>query len=170
MVTHTAVLPNEPDTLSPWLAKAAPQPDTAADLWRLNPALPRRLLCGIVFDVVLCSQALAEAAYRILAQYEQPLGPALVLPSLGAAAVFVPPGTDARWPELITASQWPEQTPHPACLGQGHAIRIPALASGGAATATRWLQLPEVPDGFPPHLTSPVPLARYGSRTSCGEL
>ncbi|WP_329217034.1 hypothetical protein OG352_13760 [Streptomyces sp. NBC_01485] len=159
MVTPMATPLMEADVLSAWLAKAAPHPDLAADVWRLRPTLPRRLHCGVVFDVVLCHRILVEAAYRILAGYEQPLGPALILPQLDAGAILVPRGTDARWPELIAATQWPERVSRPACLGNGHAIQVPAPAPA-SASSVGWLQEPEVSDEFPPHLTSPVPLAR----------
>lgn len=151
--------PLEDEVMTAWLAKAAPMRSAAVDMWRLNPARPRRLLCGIVFDIVVCRHVLVEGAYRLLDQYEQPLGPALVLPALGLAAVLVPKGTDTKWSALVEATQWPDGISRPTCLGEGHAIQVPAPKSGGTS-ATRWLQPPEVTAGFPPHLTNPVPLAR----------
>ncbi|MFI2790867.1 hypothetical protein ACH5A0_34425, partial [Kitasatospora sp. NPDC018614] len=83
----------ESTALSVWFSTATPCPDTAASLWQENPHLPRRLECGVTFDVVLADRQLIEAAYRLLAQYEQPLGPAVRFTSLRSAAVLVPNGT-----------------------------------------------------------------------------
>ncbi|MFI0912457.1 hypothetical protein [Streptomyces abikoensis] len=108
--------------------------------------------------MVLCRQPLAETAYRFLDLYEQPVGPAVVIPPLMTAAVFVPAGTEDRWPALL-ASQWPDDVPRPSCLGRQHAIQVPPPAFSPSSPA-RWLIPPEIEIGFPPHLTSPVPLAR----------
>jgi hypothetical protein len=148
--------------VSKWFSLAAPYPGMASGLWQENPHLPRRLACGVTFDIVLAGLPLIESAYRLLARYEQPLGPAVTFTNLRSAAVLVPLGTSARWPGLMSASQWPERVPRPACLGLNHAILIPALAPRPTAGLVRWLVPPddEQTIGGTPLLTSPVPLAR----------
>ncbi|CAM5312681.1 hypothetical protein [Streptomyces abikoensis] len=149
----------EDSVASSWLAQAAVDPRAAPSVWAMNPTQPRRLLCGVLFDVVLCRQPLAEIAYRFLDLYEQPVGPAVVIPALITAAVFVPAGTEDRWPVLMESAQWPPSAPRPTCLGRQHAIRVPPL-SRASASAAQWLEPPEVEEGFPPYLTGPVQLAR----------
>ncbi|MEU0942298.1 hypothetical protein ABZ379_05795 [Streptomyces canus] len=152
----------EHELVSAWLSAATGHPETATTLWRENPHLPRRLRCGLTFDIVLADRSLIEAAYRLLDQYEQPLGPAVVFTNLRSAAVLVPRGTGAGWSGLMAASQWPARSPRPACLGEGHAIRVPALAPRPTSGFVRWLVSPdgEQSVGGTPLLTSPAPLAR----------
>ncbi|MFM9647779.1 hypothetical protein ACKI1S_16725 [Streptomyces galilaeus] len=152
----------EHETVSAWFSAATAHPETATALWHENPHLPRRLGCGLTFDIVLSDRSLIEAAYRLLDQYEQPLGPAVLFSNLRHAAVLVPRGTGAGWYGLMAASQWPERLPRPACLGEGHAILVPALVPRPTFGLVRWLVPPdgEQSVGGVPLLTSPVPLAR----------
>jgi hypothetical protein len=152
----------ESERLSAWFAAAAPEPAHAVGLWRLNPHLPRRLLSGITFDVVLADRPLVELAYRILRRYQQPLGPAVLFAGLSSAAVLVPHGTEARWSDLVANSSWPERLSRPICLGRGHTIQVPALSPRLADVAARWLEQPDenLATGRGPLLTSPAPLAR----------
>ncbi|MGC4916352.1 hypothetical protein [Streptomyces albogriseolus] len=152
----------ESTALSVWFSMATPCPDTSASKWQENPHLPRRLTCGVTFDVVLADRLLIEAAYRLLAQYEQPLGPAVKFTSLRSAAVLVPSGTVESWSSLMAASQWPGGFPRPACLGKGHAILVPAPAARLATGVAQWLVRPDDEQviGGAPLLTSPSPLAR----------
>lgn len=152
----------ESAALSVWFSAAAPCPAAATALWQTNPHLPRRLECGVTFDIVLADRQLIEAAFRLLAQYEQPLGPAVRFTSLRSAAVLVPCGTSGSWNSLIAASQWPGRLFRPACLGQGHAILVPAPAPRSGAGVARWLVPPDDEQviGGTPLLTSPAPLAR----------
>ncbi|MFI0219091.1 hypothetical protein [Streptomyces lydicus] len=159
METHEIA---ESAAVSAWLSAATVHPAASADLWQENPHIPRRLLCGVTFDIVLADRQLIETAYQLLAQYEQPLGPALTFVNLRSAAVLVPPGTTVRWNGLVAASQWSERLPRPACLGTGHAILVPALAPQPTAGHVHWLISPDNEQGIggAPLLTSPVPLAR----------
>ncbi|GAA1004161.1 hypothetical protein QEP66_16735 [Streptomyces sp. LB8] len=125
--------------MSAWFSAATPYPDTSVSLWRNNPHLPRRLACGVTFGIVPAGRSLIESAYRLLARYEQPLGPAVTFTNIRSAAVLVPRGTSGRWPGLMTAAQWPERVSQPACLGRGHATLIPALAPRPTAGLVRWL-------------------------------
>ncbi len=152
----------ESTALSVWFSTATPCPDTAASWWQENPHLPRRLKCGVTFDVVMADRQLIEAAYRLLDQYEQPLGPAVRFTSLRSAAVLVPSGTVESWSSLVAASQWPSGLPRPACLGLGHAILVPAPAPRLATGVAQWLVPPDEEQaiGGAPLLTSPAPLAR----------
>ena len=150
----------EVEALSAWFATATPDPDLAVSLWRENPHLPRRLQCGVTFDIVMADRSLISTAYRLLAQYEQPLGPAVAFTNLRSAAVLVPAGTAPRWNGLMATAQWPERRPRPACLSVGHVILVPAPQPAGLLA--QWLQPPddEQAIGGTPLLTSPVPLAR----------
>ncbi|MET7573374.1 hypothetical protein ABZT04_33490 [Streptomyces sp. NPDC005492] len=150
----------EAEALSAWFATATPKPETAVSLWRENPHLPRRLKCGVTFDVVMADRSLIKKAYGLLAQYEQPLGPAVLFTSLRSAAVLVPVGTALRWNGLMATAQWPERRPRPACLSDGHMIIVPAPRPAGLLA--QWLEPPddEQAIGGTPLLTSPVPLAR----------
>lgn len=152
----------ESAALSVWFSAATPCPATSAGLWRTNPHLPRRLECGVTFDIVLADRHLIEAAYRLLAQYEQPLGPAVEFTSLRSGAVLVPCGTGESWSSLMAASQWPGRLPRPACLGKGHAILVPAPAPRSETGVAQWLVPPDDEQvvGGAPLLTSPAPLAR----------
>ena len=152
----------ESAALSVWFSAATPCPATSTGLWRTNPYLPRRLECGVTFDIVLADRHLIEAAYRLLAEYEQPLGPAVAFTSLRSAAVRVPCGTSESWSSLMAASQWPGRLPRPACLGERHAILVPAPAPRSGAGVARWLVPPDDEQviGGTPLLTSPAPLAR----------
>lgn len=152
----------EHEIVSAWLSAATGHPETATALWHENPHLPRRLGCGKAFDIVLADRSLVEATYRLLDQYEQPLGPAVVFTSLRSAAVLVPRGTEAVWYGLMAASQWPDRLPRPACLGEGHAILVPALVPWPTSRTVRWLVPPDGQQsvGGTPLLTSPAPLAR----------
>ncbi|WP_326595900.1 hypothetical protein [Streptomyces sp. NBC_01803] len=157
MVMHT-VPPPEDQALTTCLARAASV--LGADgVWAENPVVPRRLRCGITFDAVVCDLSLIETAYRLLDRYEQQLGPAFVVPSFPVGALLVPVGVEARWPDMVAATQWPARAPHPVCLGRGQMIEVPAPAAT-AASLTRWLRQPEFLFGLPPHLTSPIQLAR----------
>ncbi|MFJ2217661.1 hypothetical protein ACIQVO_37460 [Streptomyces sp. NPDC101062] len=160
METRAAPL-GESERLSAWLAIAAPDPALAAEQWRQNPRLPRRIQCGITFDVVLADRGLLKSAYEILHRYRQPLGPAVIFEYLREGAVLVPRGTAARWRALVGASAWPERMARPVCLGLGHAIRVPAVESVRAADV-RWLVAPDMnlPIGPGPLLTGPAQLAR----------
>ncbi|QOV40180.1 hypothetical protein IM697_18330 [Streptomyces ferrugineus] len=150
----------EVEALSAWFATATPDPDLAVSLWRENAHLPRRLQCGMAFDIVMADRSLISTAYRLLAQYEQPLGPAVLFTSLRSAAVLVPVGTALRWNSLMATAQWPERRPRPACLSAGHVILVPAPRPAGLLA--QWLEPPddEQAIGGAPLLTSPVPLAR----------
>ncbi|MEV7885131.1 hypothetical protein ACWD3I_25600 [Streptomyces sp. NPDC002817] len=152
----------EHEIVSAWLSAATSHPEAATALWHENPHLPRRLRGGMTFDIVLADRSLIHAAYRLLNQYEQPLGPAVVFTNLRSAAVLVPRGTGACWYSLMAASQWPDRLPRPACLGEGHAILVPALAPRPTSGIVRWLVPPdgEQSVGGTPLLTSPAPLAR----------
>ncbi|MEU9167668.1 hypothetical protein AB0D34_07695 [Streptomyces sp. NPDC048420] len=152
----------EHEIVSAWFSVATGHPETATGVWHENPHLPRRLGCGMTFDIVLTDRCLIEAAYRLLDQYEQPLGPAVVFTNLRSAAVLVPRGTGEVWYSLMAASQWPDRLPRPACLGEGHAILVPALAPRPTSGIVRWLVPPdgEQSVGGTPLLTSPAPLAR----------
>ncbi|MGW1815351.1 hypothetical protein ACWCQM_17560 [Streptomyces sp. NPDC002125] len=116
----------------------------------------------MTFDVVLADRQLIEAAYRLLIQYEQPLGPAVRFTSLRSAAVLVPSGTVESWSSLVAASQWPSGLPRPTCLGKGHAILVPAPTPRSATGVAQWLVPPDDDQaiGGAPLLTSPAPLAR----------
>ncbi|GGZ73430.1 hypothetical protein GCM10010389_08790 [Streptomyces echinoruber] len=157
METREAV---EAEALSAWFAAATSDPDTSVSRWRENPHLPRRLQCGMTFDVVMADRSLIDTAYRLLAEYEQPLGPAVQFTALRSAAVLVPVGTAVRWPRLVGTAQWPERRPRPVCLSAGHMILVPAPAPTGHLA--QWLEPPDVEQltGGTPLLTSPVPLAR----------
>ncbi|MET9293069.1 hypothetical protein [Streptomyces sp. NPDC003077] len=148
--------------MSSWLAAATPTPEIAIERWRQNPHLPRRLTSGITFDIVLADQRIVELAYEILRRYQQQLGPAVAFANLGSAAVFVPRGTAVRWNALMAASHWPERMRRPACLGQGHAIRVPAPSPPPFPVVARWLEAPGdcLSIGRGPLLTSPAPLSR----------
>ncbi len=150
----------ETEALSAWFATAAPDPNTAIALWEENPHLPRRLQCGVAFDIVMADRSLVGMAYRLLAQYEQPLGPAVLFTNLRSAAVLVPVGTASRWHGLMATAKWPERQPRPACLSVGHVILVPS--SRPASLLARWLEPPDDEQiiGGAPLLTSPVPLAR----------
>ncbi|MCZ0975911.1 hypothetical protein O1L55_40930 [Streptomyces albulus] len=160
METRTEI--GEGANLSSWLAAATHDATTSIDLWHQNPHLPRRILSGITFDIVLAKQRLVELAYEILHRYEQPLGPAVAFANLSYAAVLVPRGTDGRWKALMATSHWSQHPPRPTCLGPGHAIRVPALLPQPGDTTTRWLKPPDedLSIGRAPLLTSPAPLAR----------
>jgi hypothetical protein len=150
----------EAEALSAWFAAATPDPGTSISRWRENPHLPRRLQCGVTFDIVMADRSLISAAYRLLTEYEQPLGPAVQFTNLRFAAVLVPVRTTARWHRLMATAQWPERRPRPVCLSVGHMILVPA--PGTAGHLTQWLEPPDAEqliDGTPP-LTSPAPLAR----------
>ncbi|MEU9270033.1 hypothetical protein AB0E04_31900 [Streptomyces sp. NPDC048251] len=150
----------EAEALSAWFAAATPDPEAAVSLWRKNPHLPRRLPCGVAFDIVMADRSLIARAYRLLTEYEQPLGPAVRFTSLRSAAVLVPAGTALRWNGLMATAQWPQGRRRPVCLGTGHVILVPALRSTGLLA--QWLELPDADQviGGSPLLTSPVPLAR----------
>ncbi|MEU3315819.1 hypothetical protein ABZ743_24525 [Streptomyces sp. NPDC006662] len=155
---HTAM--SERDHLSLWLAEATKEPATSVDLWRQHPHLPRRLRTGLTFDAVLAEGALVTTAISILRLYEQPVGPVIIYPHVGCAAVLVPRGTAVRWSELTT--HWPRRLPRPLCLGRGHALQIPAPAPRGPVVPARWLEPPN-PDkmiGDSPLLTNPSALTR----------
>jgi hypothetical protein len=124
------------------------------------PGLPRRLQCGVAFDVVMADRYLISTAYRLLAEYEQPLGPAVLFSCLRSAVVLVPLGTAPRWNGLMATAQWPERRPRPVCLSGGYVILVPAPEP--AALLAQWLEPPddEQAIGGTPLLTSPVPLAR----------
>lgn len=151
----------EAKALSAWLAAATPDPSVASDQWLKDLHLPRLLACGSTFDVVLADRPLIETAYQLLAQYEQPLGPAVTFTNLRSAAVLVPCGTGKRWNGLVAASQWPEGVLRPACLSTGHTILVPALAPR-PTDGSQWLVAPDYEQaiGGTPPLTSPAPLAR----------
>jgi hypothetical protein len=150
----------ETEALSAWFATATPHPRTAINVWRENPHRPRRLQCGVAFDVVMADRNLIGTAYQLLAEYEQPLGPAVLFTNLRFAVVLVPLGTAPRWHDLMAAAQWPERRPRPVCLSGGHVILVPAPQPAGLLA--RWLEPPddEQAIGGTPLLTSPVPLAR----------
>ncbi|MFE1856269.1 hypothetical protein [Streptomyces sp. NPDC059489] len=150
----------EEATLSAWFAAATPDPDTAVNLWREYPHRARRLWCGVTFDIVMADRSLIAVAYRLLAKYEQPLGPAVQFTSLRSAAVLVPAGTAQKWQGLMATAQWPERRPRPVCLSTGHRIIVPAPLPAG--WLVQWLEPPDVEQGIGgiPLLTSPAPLAR----------
>ncbi|MFF4456803.1 hypothetical protein [Streptomyces goshikiensis] len=157
-VARTAV--GERDHLSLWLAEATREPTTSVELWRQHPQLPRRLRTGLTFDAVLAEGALVATAIAILQVYEQPVGPVIVYPYLGCAAVLVPCGTAARWSELT--AHWPSKTPRPLCLGQGHALQVPPPSPRGTTVPARWLKPPDPEQiiGETPLLTNPSALTR----------
>ncbi|MFF8431077.1 hypothetical protein ACF07Y_39275 [Streptomyces sp. NPDC016566] len=150
----------EAEALSAWFAAATPDPNTAVNLWRENPHLPRRLRCGVTFDIVMADGALIAAAYQFLTEYEQPLAPAVQFTSLRSAAVLVPAGTAPKWQGLMATAQWPERRPRPVCLSAEHMIIVPAPRPAGRLV--QWLEPPDVEQGIggTPLLTSPAPLAR----------
>ncbi|WP_274036413.1 hypothetical protein [Streptomyces sp. MMBL 11-1] len=152
----------ESTALSVWFSTATACPSTAIRQWQASPHAPRRLKCGVTFDVVLVDRRLVKAAFRLLDQYEQPLGPAVRFTSLSSAAVLVPSGTVGRWGRLVAASQWPGRLARPVCLGEGHALVVPAPAPLAATGVARWLFPPDEEQtiGGVPLLTSPGPLAR----------
>lgn len=154
----------ESSELSAWLAAATPDPELSLDRWALHPHLPRRLDCGVLFDVVLAKQALVQATFSILQRYEQPLGPAVVFGNIGSSAILVPPGTAERWRPLTATSRWPDRFPRPVCLGRrgGHKIQVPAPSPLPNNTTALWLERPadDLVPGRGPLLTSPAPLAR----------
>ncbi|MFD9483651.1 hypothetical protein ACFWBX_06525 [Streptomyces sp. NPDC059991] len=147
----------ESDVVSAWLEQAAAEP---VDRWRKRPHLPRLLNCGITFDLVLTDAAAFQTTTALLEQYEQPLGPALVLPAIGRAAVLVPQGIADKWRALIESLTWPPAAHRPLCLGQGHTIQIPGLAAHGGVSLSRWAVAPEASGPYPPLLTSAGALAR----------
>lgn len=160
METHTVT--GEHERLSAWFAAATPAPADSMAAWRLAPDCPRRLPTGITFDVVLAHRSLVELAYDILRGYEQTVGPAIRFTNLTTAAVLVPPGTEARWPRLVTGSSWIERKAVPICLGRGHAVRIPGIAPLAQGGPVEWLESPgtELATGDAPLLTAPVQLVR----------
>ncbi|GGL61653.1 hypothetical protein GCM10010129_01530 [Streptomyces fumigatiscleroticus] len=152
----------ESERLSAWFAAATPHAATATAEWCAKPHLPRRLHCGVTFDVVVADRHLVGEAYRLLALYQQPLGPAVAFAGRRFAAVLVPPATQQRWSQLMATTPWPSRFPEPVCLGAGHTIRIPAPAARSAGTAVRWLEPPDEEQaiGGTPLLTGPAQLAR----------
>ncbi|MCX4501184.1 hypothetical protein AB0G82_17280 [Streptomyces anulatus] len=159
---ETCTVASEPDRMSAWFAASTPSPEESMTAWRRTPDFPRRLPTGITFDVVLAPPALVEMAYRILRQYEQTVGPAVRFTNLATAAVLVPPGTAARWGNLVAGASWPDRSAVPACLGAGHAVRIPGLAPSAQGVPVDWLEAPSAESaiGDAPLLTAPVQLVR----------
>ncbi|WP_329355401.1 hypothetical protein [Streptomyces anulatus] len=158
----TCTVTREPERMSAWFAASTPSPEESINVWRRTPDFPRRLPTGITFDVVLAPLALVEMAYRILRQYEQTGGPAVRFTNLATAAVLVPPGTATHWGNLVAGTPWLDRSAAPACLGAGHAVRIPGLAPSAQGVPVEWLEAPSAESaiGDVPLLTAPVQLVR----------
>ncbi|MFF7705440.1 hypothetical protein [Streptomyces lydicus] len=159
---ETRIATGENERLSTWFAAATSSPDVSMAAWGLTPKSPRRLSTGITFDVVLAERPLVELTHEILRRYEQTVGPAIRFTNLITAAVLVPPGTAARWSDLVANSTWPDHKAVPICLGRGHAVRIPGLLPVASGSPVEWLEEPgnESAVGEAPLLTSPVQLVR----------
>lgn len=103
---ETCTTTSEPEFMSAWFAASTPSPEESLAIWRRTPDFPRRLPTGITFGVVLAAPDLVEMTYGILRQYEQTVGPAVRFTNLATAAVLVPPGTAARWGNLVAGASW----------------------------------------------------------------
>lgn len=159
---ETCTVTGEPERLSAWFAAATPSPAESMSAWRRTPNFPRRLPTGITFDVVLAPRTAVELAYDILRRYEQTVGPAVRFTNLTTAAILVPPGTAARWGNLVVGASWLDRSAVPTCLGIGHAVRIPGLAPSAQGVPVEWLEAPSAEStvGDTPLLTAPVQLVR----------